>query len=98
MHLDMEHLGPVDVHVRLKESNVSTQFFLQDDEMLDFLYEHMDLLSSRLEKRGYHMTYSMKVRGENAEGSENGNTTLQELLQDHSNIPMLANYSFDVRA
>ncbi len=96
LHLDMEHLGPLDVHVRLKESQVSTQFFLQDDALLDFLSEHMDLLSSRLAKRGYQMTYSMKVRGEENEG--NVNTTLQELLDENSNIPMLANYSFDVRA
>ena len=97
LHLDMEHLGPVDVYVKMKDTNVNTQFFLQDDELLDFLYEHMDLLTSRLEKRGYNMTYSMKVRGEQ-EGGGGGNITLQELIQDNSNIPTLVNYSFDVRA
>ena len=96
LHLDMDNLGPVDVYVKMKESNVSTNFTLQDDAMLDFLYEHMDMLTSRLEKRGYHMTYSMKVRGEEEGGSEN--TTFRELLNENSNIPTLVNYSFDVRA
>ncbi len=98
LHLDMEHLGPLDVHVILKESQVSTRFLLQDDAMLDFLNEHMDLLTARLAKRGYQMTYSMKVRGEQKEGEGNQNTTLQELLDENSNIPMMAHYSFDVRA
>ncbi len=97
LHLDMEHLGPVDVYVKMKESKVNTQFFLKDDDLLDFLYEHMDLLTSRLEKRGYSMTYSMKVRGEQ-DGQESRNTTFQELIHENSNIPTLVNYSFDVRA
>lgn len=97
LHLDMEHLGPVDVHVKLKETKVSTQFFLKDEDMLDFLYEHMDLLTERLKKRGYDMTCRMTVRGEE-EASEGENTTFQELLRENSNIPTLVNYSFDVRA
>ncbi len=97
LHLDMEHLGAVDVHVKLKDSNVSTQFFLEDEEMLDFLYEHMDMLTERLKKRGYNMTCKMTIRGEKDE-SNAGNNTFQELIRDNSNIPMLVNYSFDVRA
>ena len=97
LHLDMEHLGPVDVHVKLKDTKVSTQFFLKDEDMLDFLYEHMDMLTERLKKRGYDMTYRMTVRGE-TENADEGNTTFQELLRENSNIPTLVNYSFDVRA
>lgn len=94
LHLDMEHLGPVDVYVRMKENNVSTNFYIADDEMLDFLYEHMDMLTARLEKRGYHMSYQLTVKGEGKEGE---NTTFGELLQENSNRPALVNYSFDVR-
>lgn len=94
LHLDMEHLGPVDVYVRMKESNVSTNFYIADEEMLDFLYEHMDMLTERLAKRGYQMTYHLTVKGEQEGG---GNSTFKELLQENSNIPTLVNYSFDVR-
>lgn len=94
LHLDMEHLGPVDVYVRLKESNVSTNFYIADEEMLDFLYEHMDMLTERLAKRGYQMTYHLTVKGEQEGGR---NSTFKELLQENSNIPTLVNYSFDVR-
>ncbi len=94
LHLDMEHLGPVDVYVRMKESNVSTNFYIADEEMLDFLYEHMDMLTERLAKRGYQMTYHLTVKGEQESA---GNSTFKELLQENSNIPTLVNYSFDVR-
>lgn len=94
LHLDMEHLGPVDVYVRMKESNVSTNFYIADEEMLDFLYEHMDMLTERLAKRGYQMSYHLTVKGEQEGG---GNSTFKELLQENSNIPTLVNYSFDVR-
>lgn len=97
LHLDMEHLGPIDVHVRMKDTNVSTQFFLKDDAMLDFLKEHMDLLTERLQKRGYSMSYGMIVRGEEKK-ADGRNLTFQELIHDNSNIPTLVNYSFDVRA
>lgn len=96
LHLDMEHLGPVDVYVQMRAENVNTRFYLQDDDMLDFIEEHIDILNARLEKRGYHMHCSMTVR-DMAE-KDNGNITLQELIKENSNIPTLVNYSFDVRA
>ncbi len=96
LHLDMEHLGPVDVYVQMREQNVNTRFYLRDDEMLDFIQEHIDILNARLEKRGYHMNCSMSVRDMTEDKAEN--VTLQELLKENSNIPTLVNYSFDVRA
>lgn len=96
LHLDMEHLGPVDVYVQMKESNVSTRFYLQDDEMLDFINDHIHILTQRLEKRGYHMSCQMTVR-EDAETVDK-NVVFQELLNENSNRPTLVRYSFDVRA
>lgn len=96
LHLDMENLGPVDVYVQMKDVNVSTRFYLKDDEMLDFIHDHIELLNERLEKRGYHMSCSMTVR-ETGESNDK-NVTLNELLKENSNIPTLVNYSFDVRA
>lgn len=95
LHLDMEHLGPVDVYVQMKDANVSTRFYLKDDEMLDFINEHIDILTQRLEKRGYKISCQMTVREENVQGQ---NVTMKELLNENSNRPALVSYSFDVRA
>ena len=49
----MQFLGPLDVYVKLKDMNVSTQFTLADEKTLDFIVGHMDLLTQRLESKGY---------------------------------------------
>ena len=53
LHLDMENLGSVDVHVTLREEKVSTKFYLKDDAALDLVEAHIDMLNERLQKRGY---------------------------------------------
>ncbi len=92
LHLDMANLGPMDVYVQLKENQVSTRFCLPDEEMLDFIAAHMDLLNERLEKRGYHMNCGFQVR------QQQGNTVMQELIEEQSNRPLCADYSFDAFA
>ena len=89
----MEYLGPLDVYVAMQYEKVSTQFYLQDEEMLDFINEHMDLLTKRLADRGYDMTVTASVRKCASE-----NSCMKELLREHSNIPLLSTDSFDVRA
>lgn len=95
LHLDMEHLGPVDVYVAMQAERVNTKFYVQDDEMLDFLEAHMDLLTSRLQKRGYQCDFSMQVR--DAKGStESG---IKGLMAGEQTGPQsIAQYAFDVRA
>ena len=95
LHLDMEHLGPVDVYVTLQESKVSTKFYVADDEILDFIEEHMDILTKRLEKKGYTCKASAAARGE-AEKEEQNGGGLSPLLQQESGI-LLSRYAFDVR-
>lgn len=95
LHLDMEHLGPVDVYVQMKDTNVSTRFYLKDDDMLDFINDHVEILTKRLEKRGYKLSCQMTVREENSNGQ---NITMKELLNENSNRPAMVSYSFDVRA
>lgn len=94
LHLDMEHLGPVDVYVAMQNSKVSTRFYVADDEMLDFLEAHMDLLTERLQRRGYDCSMSMEIRGEKASGSTKGG--LEPLLEQEKGVA-LSHYAFDVR-
>ena len=94
LHLDMANLGPVDVYVSLKGSKANTRFYLRDDEMIDFMAQHMDTLTSRLQKRGYDCSFSMVLR----EKAENESTKggLEPVLRQNRGI-MLSHYAFDVR-
>lgn len=93
LHLDMEHLGPVDVYVAMQAQKVNTKFYVQDDEMLDFLEAHMDLLTERLEKRGYSCSMDMQVR----KSGESVKSGIMPILEQENHTP-LAHYAFDVRA
>lgn len=65
LHLDMDNLGPIDIFVRLAGKNVSTNFCLESEELLDFVYSNIDKLNARLEALGYDTKFEMKVAQEN---------------------------------
>lgn len=94
LHLDMEHLGPVDVYVTMEQSKVNTRFYVQDDEMLDFLGAHMHLLTERLAERGYDCSFSMTARKEGQE--EPVNSGIRPILDQEKGI-LITQYAFDVR-
>ncbi|MBR4207635.1 MAG: flagellar hook-length control protein FliK [Lachnospiraceae bacterium] len=71
LHLDMDNLGPVDVYAAIRNNNnVSTRFYLADDEMIDFIAEHIHILTERLEERGYNISTSCSKRDELQAGGE----------------------------
>lgn len=94
LHLDMAHLGPVDVYVAMQNNKVNTKFYLQDDEMIDFMAAHMDILTARLRKRGYECSYAMTIREERKGEAAKGG--LEPLLRQERGA-MLSRYAFDVR-
>ena len=54
LHLDMDHLGPMDIYVTMRDyTKVSTNFYLQSEDLLDFMESHIDELTKRLTDKGY---------------------------------------------
>lgn len=93
LHLDMEHLGPVDVYITMKNQKVGTKFYLKDDEMLNFIQEHIHILNERLARRGYDMNFEMLVKDREEEMS-----ILDRITESERNVSVLSRYAFDVRA
>lgn len=93
LHLEMEHLGNMDIYVKMKDFNVSTQFTLADEGVLDFLAEHIHILNERLDKKGYHMESEMKYKKE--EQQEN---VISRIRGIEENDRMVSYTAFDVRA
>lgn len=91
LHLDMEHLGPVDVYVAMQEQRVTTHFYLPDETMLDFIEAHIHILNDRLEKKGYALNPVLSVKNEEK-------TAVEEMLGTGEDVSVLSQYSFDVRA
>ncbi|MGN0515243.1 MAG: flagellar hook-length control protein FliK [Lachnospiraceae bacterium] len=93
LHLDMEHLGPMDIYVKLSGSNVSTNFCLESEELLDFIYAHIDLLTKRLNDKGYNFTPTMTVKD-----NEGNVDFVKDFLDVASPVVPVGRYMFDTKA
>ncbi|MBR3601278.1 MAG: flagellar hook-length control protein FliK [Lachnospiraceae bacterium] len=92
LHLDMEHLGKMDVYVALENQKVNTNFYLEKEEYLDFLESHMDMLTARLNKRGYTCDIKATLRNEDAE------PVIASIEKQQGQPMLLSMQAFDVRA
>ncbi|MBQ7581454.1 MAG: flagellar hook-length control protein FliK [Lachnospiraceae bacterium] len=95
LHLDMEHLGPMDVHVAMQQEKVSTHFYMQDEELLDFIEANIHILNERLTKKGYQMNTTVSVKED-----PNPKSVIDEFIKQENNgsVSVVSTMSFDVRA
>ncbi|MCM1252340.1 MAG: flagellar hook-length control protein FliK [Clostridium sp.] len=95
LHLDMEHLGPLDVYVAMQknQNKVTTNFTVKDEAALDLIAKHIHILDEHLEKRGYSMSANFQLKEDNAQTN-----IMQEILAQNKNISVLSRTSFDMRA
>ncbi len=92
LHLDMEHLGALDVYVAMQDMKVSTKFYVQNDAILDYLEANMDVLTERLKKRGYDCSCETTLRTELQQTAQ----AMTPILKTEGSVP-IAQYAFDVR-
>lgn len=93
LRLDMQYLGMMEVYVRLNNStNVSTDFTFENEETLDFVEEHIDMLNERLEKLGYKVSNSF-----NTKAFRNDILSGDDDSKEDKGDP-ISFYRFDVRA
>lgn len=93
LHLDMQYLGPLDVYVTLNGKNVSTNFKVADEAVLDFLERNMNLLTQKLMEEGYSVSTTVK----NME-SEGGFDFAEEVLLPKLPVSDVKRFRFDVKA
>lgn len=98
LHLDMTHLGPVDVYVAMQNGNhVNTHFYLSSDALIDFISENIHILDERLQARGYNMKADVTYKDKN-EPFKVLEEVKKERNEDGSVSRRIASYAFDVRA
>ena len=92
LRLDMKNLGMVQVYVKLNSAkNLSTDFTLPDEDTLNFIEEHIDMLNEKLEKLGFNVTNTFNTKSE----------APRPLLDDDDETEKkdsIGFYRFDVRA
>lgn len=94
LHLELDHLGTTDVSIKMrpKTKEVSTNFYLDDDEAYRLIAQNMPILEDRLTRKGYHCTMTV------TKGEKDVNFVGDFLKKDQRSVGTLHRYSFDVRA
>ena len=92
LHLDLDHLGATDVSVKMKNKQVSTNFYLDDDASYQLISLNIDRLEKRLQEKGYQCNVSVINEAKHVNFVENF------LKKDQPSAGQLHRYSFDMRA
>lgn len=91
LHLDMEQLGPLDIHLSLLENSLSATFYLPDVEGAEITSENLPLLQKALENRGY--TLSARIEHRPVETD-----LVQDFIGSIKQTGSMKRYNFDIRA
>ena len=91
LHLDMDELGAMDIHVELKRKNVDVHFYLSEAMIVDFILAHAEKLEERLTTAGY-------ITNIQAEQSEKTNNVIDHIMEEKNLTPAsMQKYTFNVR-
>jgi len=97
LHLDMENLGEMDIYVAMQKNKVNTHFYLQKEELLDFIEENLHILTEKLNKKGYQMSTVVSKKDNSVKKN-----IVEEFLhgkgEEETPSSGVVKYSFDVRA
>lgn len=94
LHLDMDHLGPTDVHVSLRGTTVNTRFYVEDEESARIIDEHMTMLEKAINESGYSLINEVVTREPSI--GKTSNMVIDEMLNKDME-KSVKRYSFDVR-
>jgi hypothetical protein len=92
LHFDMEHAGSMDISVKLKQKNVSTNWYLDSEDTLLLVEQNISQLTQRLEAKGYTCDMHLDASSHKVDFVEDF------LKADVKSTAQVRRYSFDVRA
>ena len=92
LHLELDNLGTTDVSIKLKDKNLKTNFFVEDDASYDLIFANLPMLLSKLNKLGFACT--LEVVNE----KKKINFVEDFLKKDLPTAGPVKRFSFDMRA
>ena len=90
LHLDMDALGPTDIHLSMLQKNVNAKFYLNETDAEQLVSEQLPTLTEALHKKGYSFSASVMHR-------EKEPDIVTDFLQDENTLSM-KRFRFDIRA
>ena len=92
LHLDMENLGPTDVHLSMTGENVHAIFYLQDQRSVKLVASNMNELSDKLKEKGLTLSDEVVKRAEPKKSP-----VVEEIIDPNAE-KSVKRYTFDVRS
>lgn len=91
LHLCMDSLGTLDIHITKENTTVTTQFFVDSQKTSQLLQRNIEILADAIQLQGYSFHSDFSLRGKEA-----------DLISDFtkSEVPVgdIKRYNFDLRA
>lgn len=91
LHLNMDHLGPLDIYLNLKEQHLNSKFYLEDESTMNFISSNLYQLEEVLKKKGYTIDTEVFKR-------EKEVNVVEDILKADTQISSVTRYKFDLRA
>lgn len=91
LHLDMDNLGPMDIFVALKSNNVTTDFKVASEDILDYIQAHIDELTAALNRKGYNVTNVVEI-------SSKDYSFKTSVIEEEMPPTQIKRFNFDMRA
>ena len=91
LHLDMDHLGSLDIHIIRENTSITTKFFVDEKDTLQLLEKNINLLQDALNEQGFSFSseFSMKEKDFNL---------VNDFMNAEAPVGTIARYNFDLRA
>lgn len=90
LHLDMDALGPTDIHLSLLRQNVTAKFYLTEQDAQELISEQLPSLTEALRQKGYTLNAQVMKR-------EKEPDIVADFLDGGDAAPM-KRFRFDIRA
>lgn len=91
LHLDMEKLGPLDIHISLNQKDVNATFYVSDRSAKNLFKDHISELTEALNDKGYSIHSDFKMR-------ETDVDLVKDFMEADTKSGNLTRYTFDIRA
>lgn len=91
LHLEMDHLGPLDIHITKERTNISTKFYVAKNDSLRLLEKNVNLLKDALNEQGYSFSSEFEEKKKDID-------LVHDFIETEAPVGNITRYNFDLRA
>ena len=91
LHLDMDHLGTLDIHITRENTAVTAAFYTDNDKTSALFSRNMDMLKDAINEQGFAFQGTMNPKEKDVD-------IVKDFLSTEAPVGDMKRYSFDLRA